>query len=268
MKKKPARISGQVPQGYSGPIYYRMSNFLKSTQRSKALSDYLTFSRLNAKGDISISAHTMTARTSTRDCVTRFLDDSGRLKTEWLTPIRAVTRPSFRNEYDEISIDTNTPQFMDICYPRGYYSILVSERVKNILTKYEKENHEFVAVDVESPQGEHLFRSYVMVQGAPIRTVELKESGIVPTLDDVYPVYTWSISESLPRDTFCYIQSTLVKGLHHFWDEDLGHLWSQQLVDELGDVLHKDFVFIPVGVAGQEQKSRSLLSRISFGRRG
>ena len=53
-----------------------------------------------------------------------------------------------------------------------------------------------------------------------------------------------------PSDQFCYLKINLVKGRHHFWDENLGHVWSRELVEELGDVLPKEFVFVPAGVTG------------------
>jgi hypothetical protein len=235
MSLKPARISGQVPAGYSGPIFYRIGNYLKPNPPSKVLFDYLKFPGRDVKGVNRIVGLVVRDAISDTSKYTTYLNEDGHVEPEWSIPIRAVPKANYREDWPEFSINN---------------VMLVSERLKNCIEKYEKHNHAFVTVNVESAEGELLFKAFVMVGGNAIDAVDYVVSGIVPS--KVFPggKASWLPRIALPSNEFCHLKRSLVEGRHHFWDEKLGHVWSQQIVDELGDILPKEFLFIPMGVTG------------------
>jgi hypothetical protein len=233
MSIKPARISGQVPAGYSGPIFYRISNMQKPL--GKVLSDYLKFPGRDVRERNKIVGLMDNGSIASISEFSSYLDEHGNVDKGWSTPIRAVAKANYRDHWPEFSPHT---------------MILVSERLKKIIEKYEKDNHAFVAVEVESHTGEQMFRAFVMVGGVAVDAVDYLASGIVPS--KVYPngKASWVALIALPRNEFCYLTREKIVGRHHVWDEKLGHVWSQQIVDELGDILPKEFLFIPMGVTG------------------
>ncbi len=226
---KPSRISGRVPTDYMGLLYYRLSNFERPVPPSKVLYDHLKFPGRN------VSAMNAISYLSMRDAIIHpdYAGEDGTVRPEWKTPIKAVTKASYRADWPEFSL---------------HRVLLVSERLKTILEKYEKDNHAYVPMDVESPGGQHLCRAFVMVRGLAIDAVDYVASKIAPT--KVYPggKALWDVNSALPRDEFCYLSGKAVGGRHHFWDEKLGHVWSQDIVREMGDVLPSEFVFVPMGV--------------------
>jgi hypothetical protein len=230
MTTKPPRISGQIPAGYSGQIFYRLSNYVKPNPPSKVLFDFIKFPGRNTMGINAISylCH--------RDAIiyTDYLDEHGKVKEVWNTPIQAEAKSNYQEDWPEFSLHNMT---------------LISERVKNVIEKFESENHAFVAIDVGLQSGK-LLRAFVMVRGVAIDAVDYLASGIVPS--KVYPggKASWVATNALPRDEFCYLSREKVESRNHFWDENLGHVWSQRIVAELGDVLPREYVFVPMGVTG------------------
>jgi hypothetical protein len=237
MTIKPARISGQIPAGYKGSIFYRISNFKKRYPPSKLLADYLKYPGRNVFAVNKIVGLGERGAIADTSDFGDYLDKQGNVYEEWSKPIHAVTKANYRQNWPEFS--PNRISF-------------VSERLKNIVEKYEKENHAFVAVDVEAPDKKFLFRAFVMVGGNTIDAVDVDASKIVPSR--VYPngriAWLYGSSANLPTDEFAYLHRDIVQGKHHFLDENLGHVWSQEIVAELGDVLPKEFVFVPMGVTG------------------
>lgn len=225
------RICGRIPDGYTGPIFYRVSNFLKPNPPSKVLFDYIKFLGRNTREVNEISYLNL------RDAIvhSEYLDEHGRVREQWAKPIKAMTKANYREDWPEFS-------------PNGM--TLVSTRVKEAIEKYETENHAFVAIDVESPAGVRSFQAFVMVRGVQIDSVDYVASGIVPR--KIYPggKGAWDASVALPRDEFAYLKRHLVQGKHHYWDENVQNVWSQEIVAELGDILPKEFVFVPMGVTG------------------
>jgi hypothetical protein len=231
---QPARISGQVPPGYKGPLYYRMCNFGKPA--SKVLADYLMFPGRDVRAVNRIVGLVVPGAISDRSEYSNYIDEKGKVALEWNVPIRAVTKANFRNDWPEFSLNN---------------IMLVSQRVKETLEKFDPGVHAFVPVDVRSPHGSHLFCAYVQVGGNLIDAVDWKASGIIPK--KVYPNgrAQWRASEALPHDEFCLFSKDKVQSLAHFWDEKIGKVWSQAIVDTLGDILPKEYVFVPVGVSGE-----------------
>ena len=235
MTVKPARIAGTIPAGYTGPIFYRMSNYSKPWPPSNVLSDYLKFPGRDVRATNRIVSLGSRNAIIDRSTFTSYVDDQGNVEAEWSTPIRAVTKANYKEQWPEFSFAPIT---------------LVSERVKEIIEKYERQDHAFVAMDVESSKGDFLSRVFVMVRGVALDAVDYIASSIVPV--KVYPggKASWEVTVALPRDEFAYLHREKVQGLHHFWDEKLQHVWSQEVVAELGDVLPKEYVFVPMGVTG------------------
>lgn len=232
MSFRPARVSGQVPQNYRGPLFYRMCNFSKPA--SKVLADFLKFPGRDVRAMNRIVGITVPGAISDRSKYSNYVDEHGDVEAEWNEPIQAVTKANYHSDWPELSLNN---------------VMLVSQRIKMALEKLEPGTHAFVPVDVRSPQGTHLFRAYVQVGGDLVDAVDWRASGIVPT--KIYPNgrALWRASEVLPGDEFCLFSAEKVRGRAHFWDEKVGKVWSQPFVDELGDVLPREYVFVPVGVS-------------------
>jgi hypothetical protein len=230
---KPARISGHVTAGYSGPIFYRITNYLKPNPPSKVLFDYLKFPGRNVLGINRIGRLSDSGALTEVSDYASYLDKDGNVDVEWSTPIRAVIKANYKEDWPEFSL---------------HPVLLVSARLKSAVEKYDKDNHAFVAVDVEGPNGKQLFRAFVLVSDNSIDAVDYIASNIQPS--KVYPNGTasWVQRIALPRDEFCYLWHRKVQGRHHFMDPKLGHVFSEEIVKELGDVLPKEFVFVPMGV--------------------
>ncbi len=229
MSPNSARISGKIPAGYTGPLFYRVSDFLQPYKVKKDLFDYLKFPK-PAGPDIIRAIGLLAVPDAINS--SHYRDQSGGTKQQWMKPVTAIARSSYRDDWPEFS---NSSQEVSVA--------LVSERVKEIVERYETDTHAFVAVDIQSDAGGHIARAFVMVKG---KVVDFIDRGATENIPNVI----------IPDGNFCYLTGDLVKGRHHFWDHKLGHVWSEEIVKELGDVLPKQSVFVPVGVTATTIRSK------------
>ena len=230
---KPARLAGTIPDSYSGPLYYRLSDFLEPYKVKKNLCDYLKFP--DTRGDELFTAF---GNLYVPDAINslHYRDQNGRVKELWANPVILAARANYKTDW---------PEFSD-GWQRGSSSIsvyFISERVKRIIEKYEKDGHAYVEVDVQSDTGDHVARAFIMVRG---EVVDAFDSSSCDTRPNIL----------IPDGNFCCLNSELVKGRHHFWEKTLGHVWSEEIIKELGDILPRQTVFVPVGVTATSMRSK------------
>lgn len=230
---KPARIAGEVPDSYSGPLFYRLSDFLEPYKTKKDLFNYVKFLKPHGTqlvSDIGL-LYVPDAINSPH-----YRDQNGRVKEQWTKPVIVVARTSYKADWPEFSHGGIGATF-------SISVSMISERVKEIIEKYEKDSHAFVEVDVQSDTGNHVARAFIMVRGEVLDAFDRSSSATRPNI-------------LIPDGNFCCLNGEMVKGRHHFWEKTLGQVWSEEIVNELGDILPRQTVFVPVGVTATSMRSK------------
>lgn len=222
---KPARIAGTISDGYSGQLYYRLSDFLEPYKAKKDLYNYLKFPKPNGPELIRDIGNLYVP-----DAINSpyYRDQNGRVKEQWTKPVIAIARANYKADWPEFSHGGDGASF-------SISVSMISERVKRLVEKYDKDRHAFVEVDIQSDTGGHVARAFFMVKGEVVDAFDRSSCDSFPNI-------------VVPDGNFCCLNSELVEGRHHFWEKTLGHVWSEEIVKELGDILPRQTVFVPVGV--------------------
>ena len=230
---KPARIAGKIPEGYSGPLYYRLSDFLEPYKSKKDLFDYLKFPKPNGPELVRDIGFLYVS-----DAINspHYRDQNGRVKEQWAKPVIALARTNYKADWPEFSHGGTGASF-------SISVTLISERVKKTVEKYEKDSHAFVEVDVRSDAGDNVARAHIMVRGEVIDAFDPSSCETRPNI-------------LIPDGNFCCLHGELIKGRHHFWEKTLGHVWSEEMVHELGDILPRQTVYVPVGVTATSMRAK------------
>jgi hypothetical protein len=209
---KPARIVGDVPADYHGPLYYRISN--SSAPRTSfgfkgwSKAEKLIHQRLpnvNDYGPIGLEPG-------------RVLDHLGQLLPEFAEPIQAQV--DTRRNAADWELRTIPP--------------LVSARVKDIIDEFEPGKSVFIPIDAAWPDG-RVDRYYWTVWGNLWGRAT----------DDVVPP-RW-ISAGLGDREFHYVCASRVQGHHFIWAVSYIVI-SEAILKRFGDILLPQQVFVPVGI--------------------
>jgi hypothetical protein len=226
---KPPVIDGAVPGDYRGPLYYRLRS--SGDYAKKPLVHMITFEDRNAKRKfIQINENLAAMRKDPWLC-----DKNGGLLPEWRTPIKSKLMASANKSWDEFSTSGNIR--------------LVSERIKDVIERLAPGVHYFIPVDIDD-RHDATFRVYMFFCGMTrLRTaLAMEANGIAYTLfPDGIPKFTppaW-----LHSNNFGYLDSSVIDGAPLFYAPELGFLFSQELVDRLGQIMPEGTVFVPMGLA-------------------
>lgn len=223
-KITPPAIRGTVPEYYHGPLYYR-ETFDFTPHRT--LYDNLIFDRkINTK--LAYVDPVMTARRE--DKVLCSAD--GDLLPEWRTPIKARFNTRAAKKFPEFD---------------GGRITFVSERVRDVIEDIAPNEHYFIPFDVDSPDGSILrlyaFYCGLIRFGHIFALAESQNPYNIPGLQHKRK-YAPSAVES---DSFIYLNAIYTAGAHLIHTE-IGLVYSEELVQRLGDVLPYSHAFTPMGV--------------------
>jgi uncharacterized protein DUF1629 len=225
---KPPVIDGAVPGDYRGPLCYRLRSSGDSAK--KPLVEMIGFADRNAKRKfIQIDQNLAARRMDPWLC-----DENGDLLPEWRTPIKAKLLANANKSWDEFS--------------SGGIN-LVSERIRDVVERLAPGVHYFIPVDIDDRHGA-TFRVYMFFCGMTrLPTVlAMEANGIEYTLfPDGTPRYAppaWIYSNA-----FGYLDLSAIDGAPLLYSRELGFLFSQELVDRLGQIMPEGTVFVPMGLA-------------------
>ena len=231
MTTKPPVMRGTVPPNYRGPLYYRLHVFQWHAAK-KPLQQMITFDDRAMGQRLANVSHPRAAwRQAPEIC-----DANGDLLADLRTPVKARLKAGAR-KWDEYSVGS---------------IILVSPRIRDIIEEMAPGAHYFVPVDVADHAGGS-FRVYAFYCGlAPRRTaLALKANGIPYTTSQtgelVFTPPVWAATS----DQFGYLEASVVGGAPLLSDDWLNALFSQELMERLGDVLPKGWAFVPMGLVDE-----------------
>lgn len=241
-RSRPLRIEGEVPDNYSGPVYYRTCERddapFDSPRRLKFAESEDRIGRLHHPRN--------RGRNILRSGL--ILDADGALLPEFQAPLKARLT-SAKPEGAEFLI--------------GDPAIRVSERVHDAIVALEPDAHVILPIDAAHPAG-HLVRQYLFyigrntIWGEPVLDPSRNALEPVTYVDGSqgYRAPPWMIDSSQGRSTFGYLSAPNIFGLHLFkgGDDTNGALFfSPDLVARLrplGDIFARHITLVPIGVAG------------------
>ena len=229
--RRAPRISGSVPSGYHGPIYYRI-RVNDDEYANKQLYAHLKFAN----------------RDLARRMAQAYPHEVALSVAPGLFGADRELLPIFRQPV-QASLSASAPKKS----PEWSFGPvqLVSERVRETIETLQPSKHLFIPIDVSGPQGSQ--RRYVFfVRRDHTQTVlAMEANGIEYTASEsgapLFPTPDWTLS----MDHFGYLSAPIVDGAAVDFDLRIGTIMSKALIDELGDVFPKGLYLIPMGVADE-----------------
>jgi hypothetical protein len=210
---KPPRIVGEVPPDYDGPVFYRISSLSSPSTsfgfKGWSKAEKLIYERLPSIADLGPLGLEPG----------RVVDERGNLLPEFAQPIQAQV--DTRSASADWELRTWPP--------------LVSARVKDIIEAFEPNKAVFVPIDAAWPDG-RIDRYYWAVWGNLWGRAT----------EDVVPP-RWLNSHGGDQ-LFHYLTASRTEGRHFIWTPSYVVL-SGAIVQQFGDVLQRQQVFVPCGVA-------------------
>jgi hypothetical protein len=210
---KSPRIVGEVPDEYEGPLYYRVRN-LKSPKYRFGFKDFRRATKLLSERLPGVIYYGEAGLQPGR-----VVDDCGVLLPEFVRPICVDVKPG-----------CTAPD-----WERSFNPPLVSARVKELIERFERGKAVFIPIDARWPDG-RTDRYYWFVWG------KLSERAT----DDVVPP-GW-LDASNGDERFHYLSAARLAG-RHFVTTSAYTVVSETMLEQLGDILTKEQVFVPVGVS-------------------
>jgi hypothetical protein len=240
-KQKKVRTAGQIPTTYSGPIYWRLTQFhpvmgpteepIRFTDSQDRL-DRLWLPREKMPGKNIFNSGTV-------------FGDDGEILPEWHTPIRAKWIK---------------PGPVRVEYSPGKDVARVSERVLDVLNSIDSHKHHTFPIDIECQDGSVERRYYVyFAADANLEARELHpEANKLKPLEKPVAGYRflppmWLSACALDQEHFGYLDASAVGDLVWFKGTDTNHYFSQKLFESLasfGDIFPRWYVALPIGFAG------------------
>ncbi len=240
-KFKKVRTKGEVPAGYTGPIYWRLVMYRPSLQVSPDKISYIgETDRFGRFTDIRISGENIFSSG-------RAFDQDGQLLPELRRPLKAVRK-------------SDVPVRVE--YVAEIYSARMSERVFDAIDSLEPGRHLVFPIDV-TPTSGAIERSYQVffaedsqfhgMQDWDPAANELKP---IPGKPGWHHIPIWSGPGGVDQDRFVYLKTSAVDGRNWFKGVGSNHEFSPELFSKLemfGDIYHRDDMMIPMGVVDPAQ---------------
>jgi hypothetical protein len=235
---KPPAIRGKIPEGYSGPIFYRLTNF--DALMCGGMPDIFSVLPSERKRKDKIFLHASREKWNLRSSGL-LMDAEGKLLPEWEAPFKA--RVSQKSEASGIEF---VPQYIS----------QISERIHDHLEEIEPGRHMFLPVDAERPDGSISRFYYLFKDNATIFCpLNSKANNLEfrPSRDGTYLVYStpdWlgGTREHYATEHFGYLDADRVIGRHFFYAGDTSSVFSEELLFRIGGVFPKWCNFVPMGV--------------------
>jgi hypothetical protein len=223
---RPPRIHGEVPLGYDGPVYYRSIRLFGGKSGKKDISQHISFQNCKIGGqNVEQRWAAYVALDPMRLDHPDMFEASGALKTEWCEPLIAKRKASF-------------PQGSDRLESFGH----CSQWVRNAIEAVEPGVHAFLPVRLTGGGSEDdVIYRWVCGNGG---------RGFVGLSERSNPSQNWVSGGNhlLQTTDFAYLSVRKIEGRHILWCE-LGHVWSKELIDRIGDVFSDQIGLIPMGVS-------------------
>lgn len=241
------RTGGEVPETYSGPVYYRLSENLHAPSRGRRSFRFdepqSRIDRLYHPGNRWMSIKTSGI----------LLDPDGGLLPEWQVPLKASVAAG-KPEREEMLI--------------GDPAIRVSERVHDAIVSLEPGRHLCLAIDVARPDG-RTERQYLLYLTGQL----YDPPALHPACNRLDPMRyadgtvgyhkpEWASRGSRDRFRFGYLDPDVVADRHFFSVSHLDNakVLSPQLFAKLepfGDIYPALYDLVPIGVASPGDRSHS-----------
>jgi hypothetical protein len=217
---KPPRIVGEVPADYEGPVFYRIAN-VSSPSASFGFKGWSNAEKLIWERLPNIAYLGELGLEPGR-----ILDEQGQLLPEFAEPIKA--KVDTRRKSADWELRTYPP--------------LVSDRVKEIIDEFEPGKAVFIPIDAAWPDG-RIDRYYWAVWGKLMGRAT----------DDITPPQWFHSGDR----EFHYLSAAKVAGRHFIWGGSYTVL-SGEIMRRFGDVLLRQQVLVPCGVAAQSIEDPAL----------
>lgn len=235
---KPPPIRGKVPEGYSGPIFYRMTNF--DALMRGGMPDIFSVLPSERKRKDKIFSYALRETWNLRSSGL-IVDAEGKFLPEWEAPIKA--RVSQKSEAGSV-------QFV----PQDASQI--SDRIYGHLEELEPGRHMFLPVDAQHPDGVISRFYYFFYLNSTISNPlnpEANNMNWKPSQSGEYPLYRtpdWleTTREHYASEHFGYLDAARVSGRHFFYSGDTSMVFSEELLFKIGGVFPKWCNFVPMGV--------------------
>lgn len=240
--KRKLRIVGDIPEGYAGPIYYRIIE----NQSGPYFTDKFEVDAESAER----RALLHDPRNKDRNILTSglVLDPEGKVLPEWQAPLK----------YNILQDKPLSFEFM----PGG----LTSERVHDVIEALDPGKHVFIPIDARWPDG-RIERLYSMKWGADFFNADVSTPVLNPKLSHLelgtytngvkyykHPDWIMGREVALNPFHFGFLNQNLIGNLNLFAAEILNNaaVLSEPLMTELrkfGNVFHGADWYVRMGIA-------------------
>lgn len=243
MSKSSIPILGNVHEGYSGPLYYGLDNDFRPGCAN---------TRFRFREDKKKIHALMDTRNSTRHIFTAgiILDERGKLRDEWRTPLKGTYIGGGKPERAEWGPTLIAPR--------------VRERVRDAIMALEPDRHVFIPIDVSSEAGE--WREYLLFMAdgqiwEPSILHPAKNKLERKFYHDGTPGWKrpWKLLDHPldSDDTFVYLDGPVIEGRHLFCGGDVygGWIISDELrraLSKFGRVFKTNITLCPMGVSYED----------------
>lgn len=244
MTVAPARTIGDVPPDYHGPIYYRLQA-VRGRRPERMAQEFIRIEQEPRPKRIDDALGQRLATADRQEAALRaepkLFDEQGNLRPEWRGPLKARM------------LSTAPKKWAD--FPGGGIAY-VSERFHDVLEDVEPRRHIFIPLDVAGTDRPE-FRMYVFFAGNAARrpVLAMRANGIEYKLSErgtpFYPRPQWLSDTS----RFAYLNSEVIGDAQLFYDRQEGFIFSEKLVEAMGDILRPDIIFVALGVVSESLKS-------------
>lgn len=247
MTARPPRIAGEAPPDYTGPLFYRTAAptyaVPKSLWGAPVRFEERDLTDLFASVGLLEAAQRVTPK---------LFDGEGALLARFRAPLRARLRPGLPKARPE--------------WHRVNALVYVSERVRDIVERHEPGINLFVPIDAEGDEG--LERLYLLLPQSfhLAGPFAFAANGVT-----VYHTDAGDPFGMLPpggeQTHFYYLNSAAIGPRKLYPTGDLGIVLHETLVAEMGDVLPKGEVFVPVGVVREYYDTPRFREAAAWGQR-
>lgn len=228
---RPARVVDEVPEGYRGDLYYRIVPSQLGSQRNPAR--YVTLKQKGLNLDDQPGQRLASAwmeHVAQGGGATLFAAP-GELRQEFRKPLPArLLADAGKKPFPEYTADS---------WPQ------VSGRFRRIVEALEPGVHLFIPLDTSEGQREP--ELYVFYPGVIFRPTSLaiEASGMVGAIQ---PHGGLVIPRTVSARHFYAVNRNVISSAEIFTEGKLGPIFSQRAVEQLGDVLAREYAFMPMGV--------------------
>jgi hypothetical protein len=151
-------------------------------------------------------------------------DASGALKADWCEPLMAKRKASCPKQWDRLESFRHCSQW-----------------VRDAIESVEPGVHAFLPIRLTGGSGDdEVIYRWICGNGM---------WGFVGLSERSNPTQNWASGGHHPMETtdFAYLSAPKVEG-KHFLECEVGHVWSKELIDRIGDVFSEQVGLVPMGV--------------------